>query len=309
MKRQLSLALLLCTGCVGGFDDRPFLPGEGAVVGQLPLPVDPAKAYVAIGLERGLSVTSSVAADGSFRLERVPRGKHRLVAATGVGRAGIVEVEVYSGRSIPVTVPLVEAAAIEGRVVLEEMFDDHAPSAIAIAELPRAVHSDGAGRFALSELPPGCLTLRVEHAGFLVHTASVCPEAGEVALRNARLRHASPHAAAICAPCSEAAQCHGGLCLDSGGERYCSQFCDGTTLCPAGFVCDGSACRLPHQSCTAVSDFKAHLACTAAEDCGLPGEDDALCDPLGSCTLVCSDDHQCPSGAHCVSDGSRKICR
>lgn len=309
MKRQISLSLLLCTGCVGGFDDRPFLPGEGAVVGQLPLPIDPAKAYVAIGYEQGLAVSSSVAADGSFRIDRLPRGKHRLVAATGLGRAGVVEVEVYSGRSIPVTVELLDAAKIEGRIVLEEMFDDHASSAIRVLELPRGTHSDAHGFFELGELPPGCLTLRVEHAGFLVHTASVCPEAGDVAIHNARLRQATAHSAPICAPCTEAAQCHGGLCLDAGSERFCSQPCDAGNLCPAGFVCDGSACRLPHQSCTAVSDFRARLACTAAEHCGLPGVDDALCDPLGTCTLVCSDDHQCPSGAHCVSDGSKKICR
>lgn len=309
MKRHICLSLLLSSACVGGFDDRPFLPGEGSVVGQLPLPVDPAKAYVAIADEQGLAASSSVAADGSFRIDRLSRGKHRLIAATGVGLAGTVEVEVYSGRSIPVSVALVDAARLEGRVVLEEMFDDHGASTIFIAELPRAAHNDAHGRFALSDLPPTCLTVRVEHAGFLTHTASVCPEAGEVAIHNARLRHASTHAAPICAPCTEAAQCHGGLCLDAGSERFCSQPCDGATLCPAGFVCDGSACRLPHQSCTAVSDFGAHLSCGAAEDCGLPGVDDALCDPLGTCTLVCSDDHQCPSGAHCVSDGARKICR
>ncbi|MFO0727252.1 MAG: hypothetical protein U1E65_25965 [Myxococcota bacterium] len=303
----------LCCGCVGGLENEPFLPGNGGISGTLEPPIDPAHAFVTV-LDQA-ALTASVAADGRFLLAEVPRGKHTLAVSTGAGKAAVLEVEVFAARVIEAKVPLAAGAALDGRVFLEEAFDDHHPSRIEVAELPIALDSDAHGSFHLGALPEMCLSLSITHAGFAARTATLCPSGGETATLNARLRHATAHAADLCAPCASAAECHGGLCIRYGEESLCSSPCDGHThLCPQGFAClevspGTSACVVSDRSCAALADFDQHLACQHDEACGLLGVSDGRCDPSGTCSLRCASDHDCPAGTHCVDGGSGLLCR
>jgi hypothetical protein len=90
-------------------------------------------------------------------------------------------------------------------------------------------------------------------------------------------------------PCSKAAECRSGLCLEIGQESYCSQVCGD---CPSGMQCNDAIFR------------PAGLAVCVGQPDGEPPE---LSSPP---RMPCRSDRQCPGGTVCAQPlASAVACR
>jgi len=297
---------LLLAGCVGGLDNTPFEgSATGSITGRLTGTIDPIRAFVSI--LGAPVVTASVAADGSFQIDGIARGPHRLYAFNGTDGSALTDVEVFGARTVTAPITLLPEASIAGRVTWEHGFPAQAPAHLGVEEVPLEAESDAHGRFEIAGLFEGCWHVLATSAGFAPSRALICVHGGERAEQLFRLRDGSVHAGALCAPCSAADQCAGALCVTAGQEQHCSQACNANHPCPAAFAClevepGVHACALPHASCTALEDFGAQAGCADDASCGIDGVDDAICDGAMRCTLACPA-ASCPEGSTCI-DGA-----
>jgi hypothetical protein len=295
------------TGCFGGLENDPFLPGVTEIRGTLEGPIDTATAFVSVAGHPDLE--SSVGADGAFEIRGVPSGDVEIIASTGLGRATRQTAHAFHERPLVLALFGQPALMIAGRVALEDAFADSFETRVRVEGLPVVAAVDSDGRYALDNLPFGCHRLIAEHEGFESHTIESCGAAGEMIFTHHPLRHAGAHLSLACAPCDDHAQCASGLCVASGVEQVCADRCDAMNHpCGQPFACVDGACLLPHASCAALADLL-HLAhCESDASCGLEGESDGVCIPGHNCTIACTSDHECPAGHPCATGSTPSVC-
>lgn len=129
-----------------------------------------------------------------------------------------------------------------------------------------------------------------------------------------------PAAGAVCTTCTADAQCglFGDACIDilaegTAVERACATACGSSADCPRAFACDGGQCRpvdglVTYHTCAAIRDLLTGKSCIPGLDqCGVAGVSDGTC-YLGTCTIGCFGDDDCPEATHCADHTLSKFC-
>ncbi|MFC1610815.1 hypothetical protein ACFL6C_07645 [Myxococcota bacterium] len=124
----------------------------------------------------------------------------------------------------------------------------------------------------------------------------------------------------LCEPCSTDTQCglFGDACMTVyDGEVYaesvCGIACGTDEDCPRGFACDSGQCAprdgtFNIHTCSSIADLLEQKSCLpGAGSCGIPEVDDGTC-YLGTCTVGCSSDSDCPEGTHCHEYAGPNFC-
>lgn len=191
----ICLPALLCLGALagcGGGSGTAAVKGEyGRIVGRAV--DDPASRAPAAGLTvsvDGTEASATPAADGSFRLERVPAGLRTLVARSP-RRAVAVVVDVRGGGEVNVGALLLRDAGQISGLVTDSVTGEPIPGArVTVAEAvavvssdmqPRPVRgarTDGVGSYTVSGLPVGGYLLTIAAHGYAARSLALEVRAG-----------------------------------------------------------------------------------------------------------------------------------
>jgi hypothetical protein len=164
------MALALVASACGGFDNTPFR--TGTVRGHL-TEADPSVALVS--LVGHPEVRSTVAADGTFVLERVPAGPGELFIVASANKAVRLPVVVPGGGSARLEEVVPRAAGfLELRVrgPARQQLEGGWVSVMGTPFQRQSLAEDGSLR--VGPLPEGCYTLEASATGFPVKKTEAC---------------------------------------------------------------------------------------------------------------------------------------
>jgi len=306
----LLLLLAASAGCWGGLRDDLFREGVGELRGQVLGPVDPSRAWVQLEREGEAPLAVGVDDQGRFELRDLKAGSWQLFAANGLGGAIQRTAQIYAGRRVELTLEMAPGLAIEGEI--RGPSDTLALLAVlSVAHSPLSFEVSG-GQFALSGLPPGCVTLRADRSGYKPAIVEVCgPSGAEISGVELVLEPWEDGSEGLCAGCEGDEGCETGVCvvstLGEASEQLCSRGCAVDTDCHQGFRCaevelavggTSRACVPSVGSCLAASDALEGRECESDEACGLPELGDGIC-VEDRCSLPCAGDEDCPASGSC----------
>jgi len=291
------VAALLAAGC--GSIDNPDL-ATGTVTGRLSGASSGAYAYV-LGAP---GVHAPIAADGSFRLDRVPKGQRKIVLFDGSVNAGMVDVEVEGatianlpdpGSLLPACAILV-AAALGGAQPTGLSFSvDGALLRGADGTPTLSVPGPAALLF---PLPEGSWTLRAGQPGYQGSVKVAYNLAGgqswpvDVSLG---VESSSDRRGCVSSGCGYSLACEP-------GDGRCYECVSAADCKASGASCTDHVCVSPPPA----ADLRMCQACTGVADCGVgPGGEARACVVVAPATVgYCSYDCETapagwPSGYRC----------
>lgn len=272
-------ALALVASACGGFDNTPFRTGN--VRGRL-TEADPSVALVS--LVGHPEVSTTVAADGSFLLERVPAGPEELFIVASASKAVRLSVVVPGGGSAKLEDVQPRAAGFLELKVKAPARQKVPGGQVSVTGTPlQQLPLPEGGLLGVGPLPAGCYTLETSVPGFPLDTTDTCVREGEseeVEVKLAGPDDESGGRNCSATGCESSSQCASdGRCVE----------CLADAQCATGYACRNSRCEGPGPLCaTCDGDWK----CRAGARCQkLP--------PGGSACLEACDKKACTQGFTC----------
>lgn len=234
---SVMMALALVASACGGFDNTPFR--TGTVRGQL-TEADPAVAVVS--LVGNPEVRSTVAADGTFVLERVPAGPVELFIVASADKAVRLPVVVPGGGSARLedVVPRV-AGFLELRVrgPGRQVLEGGRASVTGTPFQQQPLAKDGSLR--VGPLPEGCYTVEASAPGFPAKKAEACVTESESKEVKIQLPGTAEDVDLIHRGCATTGCEHGTQCAADG---RCVE-CLSNEQCAPGLACRDEHCQPP----------------------------------------------------------------
>ncbi|AKJ02294.1 hypothetical protein ATI61_108318 [Archangium gephyra] len=234
---SVMMALALVASACGGFDNTPFR--TGTVRGQL-TEADPSVALVS--LVGHPEVRGTVAADGSFVLERVPAGPGELFIVASADKAVRLPVVVPGGGSARLEDVVPRAAGfLELRVrgTARQELEEGRASVLGTPFQQQPLAKDGSLR--VGPLPEGCYTVEASASGFPVKKTEACvteSESKEVKIQLPGTEDDVDFVNRGCATtgCERGTQCASdGRCVE----------CLSNEQCAPGLACRDERCQTP----------------------------------------------------------------
>lgn len=282
MGAGLVLGVLAC----GELENAPFR--IGTVHGRL---TESDAAVALVSVLGAPELRSSVAADGSFTLERVPAGQAELFIVASESKTLRVSLIVQGGQSVSVG-PLAPQAAsflsVRVRAPAHEPVDQAQVTLVGTPLEP--LRPDGNGRLRLGPLPDGCYTLRIAVPGFSEVATETCVSAGET--EEVKVMLPPPSNGCAMTGCSD-----GFLCTQDGRCVECLE----DTHCGPGLSCRGMRCEGASPQCTAC---EGNWQCGAGASCQEFGDGSQACVAVCSNPSACADGFTCQAG-QCLPDAAQ----
>lgn len=276
-------ALALVASACGGFDNTPFRTGN--VRGHL-TEADPSVALVSLVGQP--EVRTSVAADGTFLLERVPAGPEELFIVASASKAVRLPVVVPGGGSARLEEVQPRAAGFLELKVKAPARLRVPGGRVSVTGTPLqqlSLREDGLLR--VGPLPEGCYTLETSVPGYPPDTTNACVREGEseeVEIELAEPENDSGARNCAVTGCESGSQCTpDGRCVE----------CLTDDQCATGYACHSERCEGPGALCAACDgDWK----CRAGARCQKLSSGGPVClEPCDS-RKACSQGFTCQGG-------------
>jgi Cys-rich repeat protein len=274
---HIAMGVLLTLGSMGcgELENAPFL--IGTVHGQL-TESDPSTAVVSV--MGSPELRSTVATDGTFKLEQVPAGEAELFIIASGSKTLRVPLIVQGGQSISVGVLTPKEASflsVRVRAPSHQPVDGAQVSLVGTPMEPLRPNQDG--RLSLGPLPDGCYTLKVSLSGFPEVSSDTCVSAGE--RKDVKVNLPAPSSGCMVTGCSGDFLCMlDGQCVECTEDSHCG----------AGFACRGSRCEGEGGACTSC---EGDWQCKSGSSC------QELPEGVAACVETCRDSNDCEDGFLC----------
>ncbi|KFE67158.1 carboxypeptidase-like regulatory domain-containing protein [Hyalangium minutum] len=279
MRQTLHIAMVVglalgALGC-GELENAPFR--LGTVQGRL----TESDASVALVAVMGApELRSTLAADGSFKLEQVPAGQAELFIIASASKALRVSLIVQGGQSVTVgslTPKEASFLALRLKAPSHEPVEQAQVTLVGTPMLP--LQPDEHGRLSVGPLPDGCYTLSISAPGFPDVASETCLGSGET--QEVKVNLPAPSKKCEQTGCSQGFVCaQNGRCVE----------CLDDSHCVSGLSCRGMRCEGEAPVCT---------SCEGDWQCGSKASCQEFADGSKACVTSCANANQCEDGFTC----------